>query len=56
MWEDGICKTCGSMVEEGSSDKDDYDYMNRCTNVLCENHKWHYCYDTVFMDYYDHKR
>lgn len=53
-WYDGECKTCGSSVEEGSSDED-YDYMNRCTNPECIHHEWHHNYDIEFQDYYIHK-
>ena len=57
MWNDGICKKCGSVVEEGSNMTDlDGDYMNRCTNPECENHIWHACADDESLDYYIHKR
>lgn len=55
FWDDGICKLCGSIVEEGPSNRD-FDYMNRCTNKDCINHIWHHCYDVEFLDYYIHKR
>jgi hypothetical protein len=53
-WKDGICKSCNSTVEEGPSDNDMFDYMNRCTNDNCIEHKWHYCGDIEFLDYYTH--
>lgn len=55
FWKDGICNLCNSIVEEGSSTDRIYDYMNRCTNSDCVEHRWHYTYDTEFLDYYKHK-
>jgi len=55
-WEDGVCKACGSVVEEIGSDDGIHDYMNRCTSESCINHAWHFNYDTDFQDYYTHKR
>ena len=52
-WYDGVYKSCGSEVIEKPSDEKDY--MNRCTNVFCKNHKWHHIYDTEKLDYYRHK-
>ena len=54
MWYDGVCKTCGSSVEEGRSNEN-FDYMNRCTNPECIHHEWHHIYDTDKEDYYIHK-
>ena len=54
-WIDGICNLCGSIVEEGASDQADSDYMNRCTNESCIEHKWHYCGDIEFPNYYKHR-
>jgi hypothetical protein len=54
IWEDGVCNLCGSKVEEGPSDNNEFDYMNRCINVECVEHKWHYCGDIEFLDYYTH--
>lgn len=34
-WEDGICRACGSIVEETGANDGIYDYMNRCTNEAC---------------------
>ena len=57
-WFDGICKNCGSDVEETGSDHSgghyDCDYMNRCTNRYCVNHKWHHFGDDEELDYDDH--
>ena len=54
IWLDGICKKCGSLIIEKSSDKLHADYMNACLNSQCEEHKWHYVYDTDKLDYYEH--
>lgn len=53
MWLDGICKKCGSLVAEESSENIK-DYQNRCLNSKCDEHKWHYVYDDEELDYYEH--
>ena len=53
-WFDGLCKTCGWEVEEESSEDGIHDYQNRCKNPACIEHKWHYCYDSEFLEYYEH--
>jgi hypothetical protein len=53
-WYDGICKICGSDVIETGSTESDQDYMNRCTNSECKEHKWHHCGDMEELDYYEH--
>lgn len=56
MWCDGKCKLCGSDVEEGPDNiTGTRDYQNRCTNKNCSEHKWHFCFDNEFLDYYEHK-
>jgi hypothetical protein len=56
LWDDGICKSCGSTVVECSTEIDEGDYMNRCTNKDCEEHYWHGCADDEFLEYYEHKK
>lgn len=57
-WEDGICKLCGAIVVEQTSNclDDSSDYMNRCNNPQCKNHIWHFVGDDEFLDYYDHNK
>lgn len=60
-WNDGTCKTCGSVViEMGVTDPEDlmygkYEYMNRCTNPACKHYYWHYTDYSKILDYYKHK-
>lgn len=54
IWEDGICKSCGSVVMEMASIAN-RDYKNWCSNEDCQHHKTHYCFDDEFLDYYEHK-
>jgi len=67
-WDDGKCKLCGARIFETSTfsvpisevekkDRENYsdsDYINRCTNKKCCNHKWHPVADEEFLDYYLH--
>jgi hypothetical protein len=67
MWKDGTCNSCGSIVEEMSSQGQEriqpyfgsedecYDYMNRCANLSCKNHIWHFVGDDEELDYYTHE-
>jgi hypothetical protein len=52
-WWDGVCKKCGSLVKETASKEKDY--KNRCSNKDCVENKLHHCFDTEFLDYYEHK-
>lgn len=54
-WDDGRCRTCGSRVVERPTIAGRYDYKNRCTNEACAEHRWHYCFDDEFLDYYEHR-
>ena len=54
IWNDGICKKCGSIVIETPDDFGRKDYMNMCTNGSCENHYWHSIFDDEELDYYYH--
>jgi hypothetical protein len=56
MWLDGICKLCGSEVEETATQRPRDDYQNRCRNPDCPEHRWHYCGDQEELEYYTHKR
>lgn len=54
QWNDGICKSCGSIVIEMSGLDMDDDYKNMCKNPDCKEHYWHSCGDMEQLDYYDH--
>ena len=55
-WVDGTCLACGSVVIEKADAIGRKDYMNMCTNNLCENNHWHSCYDDEELEYYSHVR
>ena len=50
------CKKCNSLIEEKLSDNEEFDFMNRCTNSNCEEHKWHHCYESDLLSYYEFKK
>jgi hypothetical protein len=54
-WADGVCLRCGCLVVECASDRNDADYMNRCTNDACPNSRWHHVGDMEILDYYQHR-
>mgnify|MGYP001401595327 CR=1 FL=1 len=56
-WLDGICHKCGSTILETGCNTygTKNDYMNICLNINCDEHKWHYCGDLEFLEYYEHK-
>lgn len=58
-WHDGFCRLCGAGVEEmpvcGEEGGEGFDYKNRCMNVWCISHVWHYCSDDEDgLTYYRH--
>lgn len=53
-WIDGICRSCGCLVIEGSSNKQGADYVNTCTNPRCENFRLHHIGDIERLCYYTH--
>jgi hypothetical protein len=59
-WEDGFCKTCGSIVLEVNCRECDLeearfsDYVNMCSNEKCEHYVLHFVGDQEILDYYKH--